>query len=261
MSQDGTMIAYANGVTGLVYVAYWNGTNYGVGTPIYNYNNIIQSGASRNLAISLDKKIIYFSTYSPISGTYSLFTSYYNPVTQSYGLFYPHTILASAYGARDGWPMCISPDGATLYLGNQGGWTSIVAMSTVQYTAKGEWVQIQFAKPAKLTSYGFLCRRGYAVRMPELFVMLGSNDGATWYLVDAQNELSTDNITRSNIVSGQTTTIIAPPLGDSTLITYGATTSYASNFYSYYRLVTIGIYNKYNNHVNIGEIVMRGVYL
>jgi hypothetical protein len=260
MSQDGTKIAYGDYLTGIVYIAYWNGTNYSGETPIYNYNSLIKTSGVTNLAFSLDNKIIYCSTNSGnVTGNYSLFTSYYNSVTQSYGLFYPSTSVGT--GGRNGWPMCISPDGATLYLGYYGGTTPTIACSTVQYTATGEWLQIQLAKPAKLTSYGLLCRPNYPYRIPSQFVLLGSNDGAIWYLVDARDENTTDNITRSNLSTGATITTSVPPLGDSTLITYGATTSYASNFYSYYRLVTISIYNQYTGAVNIGELVMRGVYL
>jgi hypothetical protein len=262
ISQDGTMIAYADQPTGIVYVAYWNGSNYGIGKPIYSYTTI-GVGNSRNLVFSLDKKIIYYSTI----GVSSLYTSYYNPVTQSYGLFYLDTTLQIQGGNRDGWPICMSPDGATLYLGSYGVWNSMVSLSTVQYMAYGPTLQIQLAKPAKLTSYGFLTRRDLTRRMPKKFVILGSNDGQIWYLVDAQNEQSTDYNTRTNLTTGATTNTYLPPVGDSTLIAYGTSTTYASNFYSYYRVVTIGIYatNGFGgggaNGVNIGQVVMRGIYL
>ena len=263
MSQDGTRIAYVDGATGNLYVGYWNGATYSSAIVTNNTSSLFSAftnnSSSRNLGFSTDKNILYLSTYSPqTKGSYSLFAAYYNNVTQKYGDFYPNTALTST---RDGWGMCVSPDGKTIWLAYYAASGSFSNVSTVQYTAPGDWLQIQFAKPAKLTSYGFLCRPTLSVRMPELFVMLGSNDGATWYLVDANNEQTTDNITRSDLTTGATITSYVPPLGNSTLITYGTTTSYACNFYSYYRIVTVGIYNKYSLAVNIGEVVMRGVYL
>jgi hypothetical protein len=263
MSQDGTRIAYVDGATGNLYVGYWTGTTYSSGIVINNTSSLFSSFAnnssSRNLGFSKDKNILYLSTYAPqTKGSYSLFAAYYNNATQKYGNFYPNTALTSN---RDGWGMCVSPDGNTIWLADMKDSGSFSNVSTLQYTVKGEWLQIQLAKPAKLTSYGFLPRLGLSVRVPKKFLLLGSNDGQTWYLVDANNELSTDNITRSNISTGAQTSSYVPPFGDSTLVTYGPSTTYACNFYSYYRIVTIEIYMSGQNTVNIGQVVMRGVYL
>ena len=87
-----------------------------------------------------------------------------------------------------------------------------------------------------------------------------------WFLVDARNEQAINNITRINAWNGTTYTTTTPtsnipPFGNSTLVTYGTSTTYATNFYSYYRLVTIGIYNSGTGYVNINEVVMNGVYV
>jgi hypothetical protein len=80
ISADGSKIAYALQDIGTVYVAYWNGTNYGVGTAISTTSTF-----SRHVRFSPDGKIIYNAPafnasrsveYSIYNGsTYPAFTS------------------------------------------------------------------------------------------------------------------------------------------------------------------------------------------
>jgi hypothetical protein len=80
ISADGSKIAYALQDVGTVYVAYWNGANYGVGTAISTTSTF-----SRHVRFSPDGKIIYNTPalnasrsveYSILNGsTYSAFTN------------------------------------------------------------------------------------------------------------------------------------------------------------------------------------------
>jgi hypothetical protein len=63
--------------------------------------------------------------------------------------------------------------------------------SNTQTAILGEWLQIQLTFPVKLSRYALLGRGGLTKssrnRLPRSFVMLGSTNGSTWYLIDAQN--------------------------------------------------------------------------
>lgn len=51
-------------------------------------------------------------------------------------------------------------------------------------TILGEWIQIQLPEAIILSRYAFKPRYGFLDRPPRAFVVLGSSDGTTWYLLD-----------------------------------------------------------------------------
>ena len=54
----------------------------------------------------------------------------------------------------------------------------------------GEWVQIQLPNPINLHSYLLYTRTGYLTRGPNIFYVLGSNDGNIWTLVDSRTGIT-----------------------------------------------------------------------
>ena len=118
-------------------------------------------------------------------------------------------------------------------------------ISSTQYTGSfsttingvsypGEWAQIQLPNPIIIASYQLIDRGGgdtYTRRMPSIFLLLGSNDGINWVIVDSQN-LTTGYITKAFIVQSYTTA------------------------YSYYRLSISRIFSSDLQYVNIGEWVI-----
>lgn len=57
-------------------------------------------------------------------------------------------------------------------------------------TYVGEWLQIQLPLPSPLFNYSISSRYNAPTRGPKQFVVLGSHDGSTWYLVDARTDLT-----------------------------------------------------------------------
>jgi hypothetical protein len=77
-------------------------------------------------------------------------------------------------------------------------------------------------------------------RIPIIFYMLGSNDGSTWFLLDAQS-LTTTQTTRE-------------------IGSYSTSTTYATQYYTYFRLVV----NKVSGNgivVNLTNLQLFGIYL
>jgi hypothetical protein len=259
MTQSGDRIAYSDYSGNNVYIAYWNGSNYGSGKLT---NNNISVTLGRNLAFSKDASILYYSIET--SGTNgSLYAAYYNSLTQNYGSFnvIKPNANTSLSTARAGYGMCMSPDGSRLYLTNgtaTSPWSGMLICNTLLYTANGEWIQVQLARPAKLTSYGFISRSNLENRLPRQFLLLGSNDGATWFLVDSQDIPPLTNRTSQGGTSNTYTSFPAPA-GNNCLTMFAPSTTYATNFYSYYRLVSISVFGDYC--VCIGQIVLNGIYL
>ena len=68
--------------------------------------------------------------------------------------------------------------------GNASRTYSVVIQGT---TYSGEWLQIQYSVPMMITTYNFINRGGGSDgRTPYTFVLVGSNDLITWFLLDSQ---------------------------------------------------------------------------
>lgn len=111
--------------------------------------------------------------------------------------------------------------------------TDFLDFSNTLQTILGEWIQIKLADTIKLSRYGIKPREGWLYRSPRVFVLLGSSDGSTWYLVDDH---------RTNVVSYADATekilTLAQP---------------QTNAYNYYRLVTNAV-NGSEGYVNFNEL-------
>jgi hypothetical protein len=126
-------------------------------------------------------------------------------------------------------------------------------MSTQLYQAAGEWLQVQTSSPLKLSNYRILSGNNDASsatefryddkRIPIIFYMLGSNDGSTWFLLDAQS---------------LTTTQTSRELGS-----YSTSTTYATQYYTYFRLVVNRVSGSVagSNVVSLTNLQLFGVYL
>jgi hypothetical protein len=68
--------------------------------------------------------------------------------------------------------------GGAIYIGSVS--TTVAGLGNVL----GEWAQIQLPAPARLTRYAFYPSIGLTSRSPVDFVVVGSNDGSTWDVVD-----------------------------------------------------------------------------
>lgn len=53
----------------------------------------------------------------------------------------------------------------------------------------GEWVQLQTPVPTSLTRYGIIVRSSYNFRAPGQFVVVGSNDGLSWSVIDQRDTI------------------------------------------------------------------------
>lgn len=92
-------------------------------------------------------------------------------------------------------------------------------------TYDGEWLQIQMPTGMVLQNYSIQGRSGYeATRTPSTFVILGSNDGTTWTLLDTQSGVAASSYASQTVVYF---TIASP----------GATT------YTYFRMVVQNVQN------------------
>ncbi len=62
--------------------------------------------------------------------------------------------------------------------------TTFTDFSSNTVSLSGEWIQLQMPNPIKVYRYTFKPRVGLINRSPRVYVILGSNDGSSWYLVD-----------------------------------------------------------------------------
>jgi len=228
MSNDGSIIAYSDSINNLVCIATWNGTNY------TNRIQQITVGLTPH-GLVFNKNVLYFNTAGGSTSGGGIYTSFYNTVTQTYGNFTQLSGNLKPYLSTDGIAFNITH--------NMLCWASstgpIVCLSTVIYNAPGEWLQMQLSTPAKLTSYGIFVLTKYY--FPQSFVMLGSNDNINWYMLDAQS--------------------LTLPTPIMTLITFNTTTTFASNYYTYFRLVVMSVTQSPGNTCTITNLVLNGIYL
>jgi hypothetical protein len=247
LSLDGTRLVYGtNGgspVGGYVLYSVWNGTNYTAGIQIQDTQQI----CARNLAFSNDMNVLYYSTNSnsPNNTTATLWISTYIPSVQNYGTFYPvpTSIIPTPSDAHN---LCLSSDGQSLYIMNYSvATTPLYQLSTNIFHADGEWLQMQLSQPAKITNYGILPSPNALTSLPQMFYLLGSNDGSTWYLLDSETVSTAPTITTSKTVSY-----------------YATTTSQSTNYYTYFRLVINSIFSgNSNGFATLGQLQLIGTYL
>lgn len=77
------------------------------------------------------------------------------------------------------------------YNTTSGAYTGSVSTTVSGTSYAGEWVQIQLPYAIRATQYSVTCRPGYeTTQSPNTWVFAGSNDGSTWTLLDAQNNVS-----------------------------------------------------------------------
>ena len=242
LSNDGNRLVYGS-LPGTVYnynnvfYSVWNGTNYTMGKQTLDTS----AKSWRNFAFSNDNNLLYGSTQG--NATATLWVSKYNSIQDNYEPFIAVPALTIP-ASLDAWPLFMSRDGNTLYCKDYVS-TTLYRMSTQIYQAAGEWIQAQSSSPLKLTNYRILNKQASTniydnTRAPIIFFMLGSNDGSTWYLLDAQS---------------LTTTQTSRELGS-----YSTSTSYATQYYTYFRLVV----NKISGNgdvVNLTNVQLFGVYL
>jgi hypothetical protein len=114
-------------------------------------------------------------------------------------------------------------------------------IDTISYA--GEWIQIQFPYQFILTKYTLKTRDGYtwAQRGFKKFYIAGSNNGSTWYMVNAQDLGSTTSSETTKSFNVSTT-----------------------NRFSYYRIVINQVYNTVSSGLgavaNIGYWNLYGQY-
>ena len=242
LSNDGNRLVYGS-LPGTVYnynnvfYSVWNGTNYTMGKQTLDTS----AKSWRNFAFSNDNNLLYGSTQG--NATATLWVSKYNSIQDNYEPFIAVPALTIPAGF-DAWPLFMSRDGNTLYCKNLAA-TTLYRMSTQIYQAAGEWIQVQTSSPLKLANYGFLNRQvdgnSYDYdRYPIIFYMLGSNDGSTWFLLDAQSI---------------TTTPTSREIGR-----YSTSTTYATQYYTYFRLVVNKISGT-TGVLNLTNVQLFGVYL
>ena len=228
-----------------VFYSVWNGTNYTMGKQTLDTS----SKRWRNFEFSIDNNILYASTVVNAT-TATLWVSKYNSIQDNYEPFIAVPALTIPANL-DAWVLFMSRDGNTLYCKDYSS-TTLYRMSTQIYQAAGEWIQAQTSSPMKLSNYRILSRNSDGTassdihfrydnsRIPIMFYMLGSNDGSTWFLLDAQS-LTTTQTTRE-------------------IGSYYTSTTYATQYYTYFRLVV----NKVSGNgvvVNLTNLQLFGIYL
>jgi hypothetical protein len=250
LSNDGNRLVYGSLAANTynynnVFYSVWNGTNYTMGKQTLDTS----AKAWRNFAFSNDNTILYGSTQANTTAT--LWISKYNSLLDNYEPFIAVPKL-TILDSLDAWPLFMSRDGNTLYCKDYTS-TTLYRMSTQLYQAAGEWIQVQTSSPLKLSNYRILSRNNDASdasnfryddkRIPIIFYMLGSNDGSTWYLLDAQS-LKTTQTSRE-------------------LGSYSTSTTYATQYYTYFRLVINKVSGNVSgsNVVGLTNVQLFGVYL
>jgi len=245
LSNDGNRLVYGSNTNdnsnyNNVFYSVWNGTNYTMGKQTLDTS----AKTWRNFEFSNDNNILYASTQGNTTAT--LWISKYNSILDNYEPFIAVPTLTIP-ASLDAWPFFMSRDGNTLYCKGYN-LTTLYRMSTQIYQAAGEWIQVQTSSPLKLSNYRILSRNNDDAsvfrfdnsRIPIIFYMLGSNDGTTWFLLDAQS---------------LTTTQTSRELGS-----YSTSTTYATQYYTYFRLVVNKISGN-GSTMSLTNVQLFGVYL
>jgi hypothetical protein len=129
ISADGSKIAYGITNANIVYVAYWNGTNYGLGTAI-NTSSIIYS---RHIRFSPDGNIIYATPMYDVNG--SVQYSLWNGTNYSTFQYVPTTSMP---GNRDTGGFFVQTDGSIgIGVGNSIYKCAVTTISAKAYNING----------------------------------------------------------------------------------------------------------------------------
>jgi hypothetical protein len=179
------------------------------------------------------------SIYGPTWLPYKLFdnSNTFNSATVEYPAWSSGSISSNAYKPITNESLTYSTTPYNSTTGSyQGGGNASTIFTTTYYTTgsttlsrSGEWVQINVPYNMKLISYSNLTRYKYA-RLPVQYVILGSNDGSTWYLLDDIDIGSWVNYIPLKKYNINTTTY-----------------PYAANYYSYFRYVISKLDTKPNS--------------
>jgi len=172
MSADGTYITVSNATN--VYTLNWNGQGFTVAMgsaagAVNQANNAIAIGNQAGQTNQTANSIVLNASGSTV-----------NPYTQG---FYVAPVQPA-----------ISSTALTFPLLGYGSDNQIVqsatSFSNQQQTVYGEWIQYQLATPSPITSYTLQSRPLWLARYPASWIIVGSNDGTNWLLLDTQTGTS-----------------------------------------------------------------------
>jgi hypothetical protein len=85
-------------------------------------------------------------------------------------------------GADGGTGNVCTVSGATAYA-TTSPWNTFTSVNSAYY---GDWVQLQMPQAIRLTTYTITGRNGFASMTPQNWVILASNNGSSWTLIDTQ---------------------------------------------------------------------------
>ena len=172
MSADGTYITLSNATN--VYTLNWNSQGYtlAIGSnagAVNQASNAIAIGNNAGQTNQTANSIVLNASATAV-----------NPYTQG---FYVAPIAQA-----------ISSTAPTFPLLGYGSDNQIVqsttSFSNSQQTVYGEWIQYQLATPSPITSYTLQGRNATAQRYPVSWIIVGSNDGTNWTLLDTETGTS-----------------------------------------------------------------------
>jgi len=157
----------------------------------------INSATGNNYFTSIGEWMLYGnplpSVYHPPSGFSSTSPLNYGGIT--------YTISSSTYNSGNPAWNCVDYSTSSGWFSNRNDYntsTGIFALSGAPYatvasgtTYTGDWVQLQLSTAISITSY-YILGGGVSpyTTNPKNFVLLASNDGSTWTLIDTQSNIS-----------------------------------------------------------------------
>jgi hypothetical protein len=123
---------------------------------------------------------LYPTTYATTSNSWSSYTASDSGDGASTFAYYAFDNNTSTYWESEG---NYNPSG--------GGYVGAVTTTyNTSISILGEWIQIQLPSAINIYSYSILGRTGLTLRSPNTFVLLGSNNGSTWTLVDSETNIT-----------------------------------------------------------------------
>jgi len=169
------------------------------------------------------------------------------------------TTFAGAYAAYKAFTTVISDankwasGNSALYSAGAYVGTTTTSVSGLSAQA-GEWLQLQSSVPIVISSYSLVCP-SVTNRSPQTFIIIGSNDGTTWYPI--QNGSYSSNPFTVRVATPYYTITTS---GTATQNTYLSATGYAtsSNAYTYFRFITLSTFGEY--FVEIGQWFINFTY-
>jgi len=155
------------------------------------------------------------------NGTYTVSSSETengNTNRQSWDLFKIGTESSMNGGYHSATVFTSGGGGPWGYIGT--GTTTIAGVPTT-----GLWIQIQLPTSMVLKSYQIITRTGYSVskvRLPSIFIIVGSNNGSAWTQLDSKNYTisSYNSIMTSIVVAGETRAQVTNTVSNTTSFLY-----------------------------------------